>query len=86
MGLYKGLQPETALPEVYHPLLDSLENCITKNAIGSFSVFGNLLKYRNRNDAREFLKSLGYFVPNTTPPHVYVLEDFIRLESSRIHQ
>jgi hypothetical protein len=86
MGLYKNLNPETALPQVYDPLVDKLEDYITKKAIGSFSFFGNLLKYPTRSDAREFLKSLGYFVLNTTEPHIYVMEDFIRQEAATLHQ
>jgi hypothetical protein len=80
MGLYKKLNPADQLPAMYAGLLEELQRSVRKNRIRSFSIFGNICKYKTQTAAREFLNHMGYFILTTKPPHVYVLEDILKVE------
>jgi hypothetical protein len=84
--VYKNLQPSDQLDPIYDPLIQELLQSILERNIMSFSLFGCVSKYRPQNAARDFLKTMGYFVLSTKPPHVYVLEDIARKENQRHHQ
>jgi hypothetical protein len=83
-GLYRPLQPVDKLPDLYEPLIMELENSILKNNINCFSIFGSPQKYKTQTAANKLLNDMGYFVLNTRSPHLYVLEDYIRLEMDLI--
>jgi hypothetical protein len=80
LHVYEDLQPVLTLASPYEPLLGELEESIMKNKVSSFTIFGDIRKYKPQTAAREFLKKMGYFILSTKPPHVYVLDDFIREE------
>jgi hypothetical protein len=86
MKVYKKLEFTPEAGPTYEPLIDELEYAITKKSIKSFSVFGHICKYKPQTAAKELLKSMGYFVLTTHPPHVYVLDDFIKKELLEPHQ
>jgi hypothetical protein len=84
--VYKDLLPEDQLDLVYRPWVQELLEAIIEKNIMSFSLFGNIAKYKPQTAAKEFLKSMGYFVLTTQRPHVYVLDDFIQKEKAQLHQ
>jgi hypothetical protein len=79
-GVYKELAIEQHLPKEYDPLINELRDACVKNGVISFSFFGHLCKYKPRTAARNFLASLGYLIPTTKKPHLYVLDDYIKIE------
>jgi hypothetical protein len=79
-GVYKRLKPVTELDEHYRPLINELDDAITRKYIHSFSFFGHLCKYKPQATARQLLRSLGIFILTTKRPHLYVLHDFISKE------
>jgi hypothetical protein len=79
-GVYKELEVEEKLSPTYEPLVRELCSACEDRGVISFSVFGHLCKYKPRTAARNFLASMGYFVPMTKRPHLYVLDDFIKEE------
>jgi hypothetical protein len=79
-GVYKELEPGETLPDVYAPLIDELRQACEIKGVISFTFFGHMCKYKPRTAAKTFLSSMGYLVPTTKKPHVYVLDDFIRHE------
>jgi hypothetical protein len=81
-GVYKELAIEEELPKIYDPLINELREACEVKGVISFSIFGHLCKYRPRTAARTFLASMGYLVPTTKKPHLYVLDDFIKSELS----
>jgi hypothetical protein len=83
--LYKHLRPSDQLDSAYEPLIRELMESILEKNITSFSFFGCISKYRPQTPAKEFLKTMGYFVLSTKRPHVYVLEEFIRKENLQVH-
>jgi hypothetical protein len=84
--VYKDLAAVDHLDSVYKPWLQELVDAIIEKNITSFSLFGNITKYKPQTAAKEFLKSMGYFVLTTQRPHVYVLDDFIQKEKAQLHQ
>jgi hypothetical protein len=86
LNLYKKLQPVNELPDVYHPLVKEFEESVLSKDIKSFSIFGNLKKYKPQSKAKELLKHMGYFILTTKRPHVYVLEEFIREEYKQLSE
>jgi hypothetical protein len=77
--VYKKLKPMEILDEVYEPLLAQLQQAILAG-IKSFAFFGHLCKFRPHTSAKNFLQSMGYFMLTTRPPHLYVLDDFVKNE------
>jgi hypothetical protein len=80
--VYKKLKPMDSLDEVYEPLLALLQQAISAK-IKSFAFFGHLCKFRPQTSAKNFLQSMGYFMLTTRPPHLYVLDDFVKNELKR---
>jgi hypothetical protein len=83
-GVYKKLNLSYELDESYNNLLHDLEEAVTTKNIRSFSMFGHLCKFRPETTARNFLKSLGYFLLTTKRPHIYVLDDYIKGEQQSV--
>jgi hypothetical protein len=83
--VYQNLNTSQKLNEVYDPLVHQLERSIQNN-IKSFSIFGNISKFSPQTAARRFLKSMGYFLVVTKPPHLYVLKDVIEREQADSEQ
>ncbi len=84
-GVYKELTRSDKLPEYYHPLVDELSSFCRDKGVRTFTFFGHLCKYRPRTAARNVLASMGYLVPSTKRPHIYVLDEFVREELATIH-
>ena len=84
MGLYKPLEMLDQLPDNYRPLLAELEESIIQKNTVCISIFGNLNKYKSQAAAKDVLNKMGYMSLTTTPPHLYLLEDYIRQEGNAI--
>jgi hypothetical protein len=84
--VYKHLQPAEALDDCYDALIKEFADSIHNQNIKSFSVFGHTCKFRPLATAKNFLKSMGYFVLTSKRPHVYVLDDFIKIEQRKVFQ
>jgi len=85
MRVYKRLSPSAALDPVYEDFIRELCDNFTNNKIKSISLFGHLCKYKPQTVAKDYLKSMGYFILSTKPPHVYVLDDFVKKEMHALH-
>jgi hypothetical protein len=84
MGLYKTLSKVDQLPDLYRPLALDMEAFVLRENISCFSIFGNIKKYKSQTAAKELMKKMGYFVLSTNPPHIYLLDDYIRTEVSSL--
>jgi hypothetical protein len=82
-GVYRELEMEAELSKTYDALIHELSEACQVNGVISFSLFGHLCKYWPRSPASSFLASMGYLIPTTKKPHVYVLDDFIKVEISQ---
>jgi hypothetical protein len=82
--VYKRLKITDDLDDTYTQLIHELEEAVNANHLKSFSLFGHLCKYRPQTAARNFLKSMGYFLLSTKRPHIYILDDFIKQEQYNI--
>jgi hypothetical protein len=78
--VYNKLNWCPELPDIYQPWIHELIVAITQHDIKSFSLFGHLSKYRPQNDAKVFMRELGYLEVKSNPPHVYLFHDIIRAE------
>lgn len=79
-GVYKKTDPLCDLTLQGQKLTDQITHLIETKHIRSFSIFGQIKKYNPRTPAIAFLRSMGYFILITLPPHVFVLDDFIDKE------
>jgi hypothetical protein len=83
--VYEDLTVTDRLSKLYEPFIDELEQAMVINHVATFSLFGNVCKYKPQTAARNFLKSMGYFILTTKRPHVYILDEFIRQEQEHIY-
>ncbi len=79
-GVYQKPDPLADLDNAYQSLVDPITSLILNKNIRTFSFFGQIKKYNPRTPANLFLRSMGYFILTTIPPHIYVLDDFLRKE------
>jgi hypothetical protein len=82
--VYKKLKITDDLDASYEQLIHELEEAARENHLKSFSLFGHICKFRPQTAAKNFLKSMGYFVLTTKRPHIYILDDFIKKEEQNI--
>jgi hypothetical protein len=83
-GVYENLKTSDSLNATYKSLIIELEEAIVLKHITAFSMFGHLCKFRPQATAINFIKSLGHFILATRPPHVYVLDDYVKKELQQI--
>lgn len=79
-GIYKKADPLCDVAMQGQKLTDQITHLIETKHIRSFSIFGQIKKYNPRTPAIAFLRSMGYFILFTLPPHVFVLDDFVDKE------
>ena len=84
-NVYSELQVEEQLSSSYDPLVEELNIACQRAGLVSFSFFGHLCKYKPSSAAKAFLASMGYLIPTTKRPHVYLMDDFIKEEISFRH-